>query len=79
MIRALWANIDYVASVVLFLIGLYAVIAKNNLIKKFMGINIMETAVFALIISVGTVRHGSPPIAIIVAASATTTIAYDAR
>jgi multicomponent Na+:H+ antiporter subunit C len=62
MIRALWANIDYVASVVLFLIGLYAVIAKNNLIKKFMGINIMETAVFALIISVGTVRHGSPPI-----------------
>lgn len=62
MMPALWANIDYVASVVLLLIGLYAVIAKGNLIKKFMGLNIMETAVFAFIISLGVVKDGSAPI-----------------
>lgn len=60
--RALWVNIDYVASAVLFCIGLYAVIAKNNLIKKFMGLNIMETAVFAFIIALGVVRGGDAPI-----------------
>ena len=46
MIADLWANLDYAASVVLFLIGLYALVAKGNLIKKLMGLNIMETAVF---------------------------------
>ena len=47
---------------VLFLIGLYAVIAKNNLIKKFMGLNIMETAVFAFIVAMGVVEGGDAPI-----------------
>lgn len=62
MIRALWTNLDYVAAMALFLVGLYAVIAKNNLIKKFMGINIMETAVFAFIVSLGAVEGGDVPV-----------------
>jgi multicomponent Na+:H+ antiporter subunit C len=62
MIHALWVNLDYAASVVLFLIGLYTVIAKDNLIKKFMGLNIMETAVFAFIVAMGVVEGGDPPI-----------------
>ncbi|GAB4282097.1 MAG: NADH-quinone oxidoreductase subunit K [Coriobacteriia bacterium] len=62
MIEALWNNLDYAASVVLFLIGLYAVIAKNNLVKKFMGLNIMETAVFAFIVALGVVEGGDAPI-----------------
>ena len=62
MLTALWHNIDYVASVVLFCIGLYVVIAKNNLIKKFLGLNIMETAVFAFIIALGVIEDGQPPI-----------------
>lgn len=62
MIDALWANFDYAASVLLFLIGLYCVIAKNNLIKKFIGVNIMETAVFAFIVALGVVEGGSAPI-----------------
>lgn len=62
MIEALWQNIDYMAAIVLFLIGLYAVIAKNNLIKKLMGLNIMETAIFAFIIAVGIVDGGDAPI-----------------
>jgi multicomponent Na+:H+ antiporter subunit C len=63
MIAALWHNLDYVASVVLFCIGLYAMIAKNNLVKKFMGLNIMEVSVFAFIVALGVVEGGDAPIA----------------
>ncbi len=62
MLEALWHNIDYVASVVLFCIGLYILIAKNNLIKKFLGLNIMETAVFAFIVTIGVIEGGDAPI-----------------
>ncbi|MDO8880382.1 MAG: cation:proton antiporter subunit C [Coriobacteriia bacterium] len=62
MIAALWHNLDYAASVILFCIGLYAVITKENLIKKFMGLNIMETAVFAFIVAIGVVDGGEAPI-----------------
>jgi multicomponent Na+:H+ antiporter subunit C len=62
MLAALANNLDYVASVVLFLIGLYIVISKNNLIKKFLGLNIMETSVFLLIVALGVVKGGTPPV-----------------
>ncbi len=56
------ANFNYVVAVILFLIGLYAVVVKTNLIKKFMGLNIMETSVFLLIVSSGAVKNGRVPI-----------------
>ena len=62
MIDALWNNLDYAASMILFCIGLYAVITRNNLIKKFMGLNIMETAIFAFIVALGVVDGGNAPI-----------------
>jgi len=62
MLAALWNNVDYVASVVLFLIGLYIIIAKNNLIKKFLGLNIMETAIFSFIVALGVIDRGTPPV-----------------
>lgn len=62
MIEALWQNIDYVASVLLFCIGLYTMITKSNLIKKFIGLNIMETSVFAFIVALGVVEDGDAPI-----------------
>ncbi|MBW6468165.1 MAG: cation:proton antiporter subunit C [Coriobacteriia bacterium] len=62
MLEALWNNVDYIASVVLFCIGLYIIIAKNNLIKKFLGLNIMETAVFSFIIALGVIDGGDAPI-----------------
>ena len=58
----LWGNIDYAAFVALFCIGLYVVIAKQNLIKKLLGLNIMETAVFAFIVTSGMVDGGTAPI-----------------
>jgi multicomponent Na+:H+ antiporter subunit C len=62
-VAGLWQNIDYAAFVVLFCIGLYVVIAKQNLIKKLLGLNIMETAVFAFIVTSGMVEGGTAPIA----------------
>lgn len=58
----LWHNIDYAAFVVLFCIGLYILVAKHNLIKKLLGLNIMETAVFAFIVTSGMVDGGTAPI-----------------
>jgi multicomponent Na+:H+ antiporter subunit C len=61
-LQSLVANLDYVATMVLFLIGLYVVVVKANLIKKLIGLNIMETAVFAFIVTTGMVEGGDAPI-----------------
>lgn len=55
-------NVNYLVSVLLFLIGLYAVAVKPNLIKKLIGLNIMETSVFLFIVSIGMVDGGQAPI-----------------
>jgi multicomponent Na+:H+ antiporter subunit C len=61
-LNKLGTNFNYVTAVTLFTIGLYAVVAKNNLIKKFIGLNIMETSCFLLYISMGAVKGGKAPI-----------------
>ncbi len=58
----LLGHYNYWAVVVLFLIGLYAMIVKKNLIKKFMGLNIMDTSIFLFYISMGDVEGGVSPI-----------------
>lgn len=52
--------------VVLFLMmtGFYAVIASDNLIKKIVGLNIFQTAVFILYISMGKIIGGTAPIVV---------------
>lgn len=55
-------NLNYVSSVVLFLLGLYAVALKPNLVKKIMGLNIMETSVFLFMVSIGMVGSGNAPV-----------------
>lgn len=57
-----WENLDYAVFVVLFCIGLYVVVAKQNLVKKLLGLNIMESAVFAFIVTSGMVDGGTAPI-----------------
>ncbi len=53
---------NYWVSIILIMIGLYALIAKRNLIKKFIGLNIIETAIFLFYISLGDVEGGIAPI-----------------
>jgi multicomponent Na+:H+ antiporter subunit C len=55
-------NYPYFVSVVLLLIGLYTMIARRNLIKKIMGLNILSTSVFLFLIAVAYKQGGAPPI-----------------
>ena len=52
------ARLDYIVTVILFSIGLYALVVKPNLLKKLIGLNIMETAVYLFFIASGDVRLG---------------------
>ncbi len=56
---ALIARLDYIVTVILFCIGLYALIVKPNLIKKLIGLNILETSVYLFFIAMGDVRVGA--------------------
>ena len=55
-------NYHYVAAMILFCIGMYNVIMRRNIIKKLIGLNIMETAVFFFYISLGYMDNGIAPI-----------------
>lgn len=53
---------NYWVFVFLLIIGFYAVIARDNLIKKLLGLSIFQAAVFLLFISMGKVDGGTAPI-----------------
>jgi multicomponent Na+:H+ antiporter subunit C len=44
------------------MVGLYAMIAKNNLVKKIIGMNILQTAVILFFISIGAKTNATIPI-----------------
>ncbi|GAB4174917.1 MAG: cation:proton antiporter subunit C [Wenzhouxiangellaceae bacterium] len=58
----LLGHYNYYVVVVLMMIGLYAVIARGNMIKKLFGLNLFQTAVFFLFISSGKIIGGATPI-----------------
>ncbi|MDA9230229.1 cation:proton antiporter subunit C [Alphaproteobacteria bacterium] len=53
---------NYFLVIVLMMLGFYAVIARGNLVKKMVGLNIFQTSVFMLYISIGKVTNGTAPI-----------------
>ena len=53
---------NYWIVIVLMMVGFYAVIARGNLIKKIIGLNIFQTSVFYLYISQGKIIGGTAPI-----------------
>ena len=46
----------------LMMIGLYLVMAHHHLLRKVIGLNIFQTSVFILFISIGAIEGGSAPI-----------------
>ena len=48
--------------VILMMTGLYIVISHSNLVKKLIGINIFQTSIFILFISLGKITDGTAPI-----------------
>jgi multicomponent Na+:H+ antiporter subunit C len=53
---------NYWIVIVLMMTGLYVVIAKGNLIKKVIGLNIFQGSVIMFYVSMGKVRGGTAPI-----------------
>lgn len=52
----------YILCLVLFMVGLYCVVRKRNLIKIIIGIGIMEYAVNLFFVLTGYVKQGRSPI-----------------
>jgi multicomponent Na+:H+ antiporter subunit C len=53
---------NYMLVIILMMVGFYTVIARGNLIKKMVGLNIFQTSVFMLYISMGKLTDGTAPI-----------------
>ncbi len=56
------AKYNYWAVILLIVIGLYAMIAKKNLVKKIIGMNIFQTAIILFYVSIGAKRGATLPI-----------------
>ena len=55
-------HFNYWIVVVLMMIGFYGVIARGNMVKKILALNVFQTSVFILFISAGKIIGGSTPI-----------------
>ena len=55
-------HLNYWLFIMLMMTGLFIVIARGNLIKKIVGLNIFQTSVFMFYISIGKVSGGTAPI-----------------
>lgn len=55
-------HMNYWLFVILMMTGLYIVVARGNLLKKIVGLNLFQTSVFMLYISMGKVTGGTAPI-----------------
>ena len=56
------AKYNYWAALILLLIGLYAMIGKNNLLKKVIGMSIFQSAIILFYVSIGEKRGATIPI-----------------
>ena len=55
-------HFNYWVVIVLMMIGMYTVISRGHLLKKVIGLNIFQTSVFILYISIGYIEGGTVPI-----------------
>jgi multicomponent Na+:H+ antiporter subunit C len=53
---------NYWAVIVLMMVGFYTLIARDNLVKKLIGLNIFQTSVIMMYISFGRIKGGTAPI-----------------
>jgi len=55
-------HFNYWAVILLMMVGFYTLIARSNLIKKLIGLNIFQTSVIMMYVSFGKVTGGTAPI-----------------
>jgi multicomponent Na+:H+ antiporter subunit C len=62
LISMVVAKYNFWIYITLMMIGLYAIIAKNNLVKKIVGMNIFQTAIILFYVSIGVKKGATIPI-----------------
>ena len=62
LLDLLAAGYNYWMAIILMMIGFYIVLSHGNLVKKIVGLNLFQTALFLLYISIGNVAGGQVPI-----------------
>ena len=55
---------NYWIVIILMMTGFYIAISRGNLIKKLIGLNIFQSSVFFLYITMGKIRGGTAPIVV---------------
>lgn len=63
MVDAVLTHVHYWLSGVLLLIGIYGILSPPNLIRKLMGMNILQTAVIVFFISLAAKTGATLPLA----------------
>ena len=61
-LEILVSRINYWVYIALMMIGLYGIIVKKNIIKKIIGLSILQTAVILFFVSIGAKRNATIPI-----------------
>ncbi len=56
------AKYNYWIYVLLMMIGLYAMLSKNNLVKKIIGMSVFQTAIMVFYVSIGAKQGATIPI-----------------
>ncbi|MCQ2495088.1 MAG: cation:proton antiporter subunit C [Lachnospiraceae bacterium] len=64
MLELIHDNINDLVSVLLFVIGFADLLFQKNMIKKIIGLNIMDTAVYLLLASQGYIAGRTAPIVV---------------
>ncbi len=64
MAEQLWSNYLDVVAMILFGIGFFNLLLQKNLIKKIIGLNVMDTAVYLFLASMGYIGGRSAPIVV---------------
>ena len=62
LISIVLSKLNYWVYIALMMVGLYAMIAKKNLVKKIIGMNILQSAVILFFISIGAKKNATIPI-----------------
>ncbi len=62
MLQNLWNSRIQCVAVILFAIGFSTLLLHRNLLKKIIGLNIMDTAVYLFLTSIGYIRGKLAPI-----------------
>ena len=62
LVSVIVSKYNYWIYISLMMVGLYALIVKNNLVKKIIGMNILQTSIILFYVSIGAKKGATLPI-----------------